>query len=124
MSAERRSLVACEFPLVRIELQEAVDRFRLHAGGLGHPFGRPSGWRAEKHRHPQTVENVDNAAHSGGFPGAGTAVEDDEPLRWIYARDGKARPALKQVNVGVRQRREKQIVYELRALAVFVERNG
>ena len=72
-----RGLVACaESPALRIELQQAMDGFRLQAGGLAEAFGGAAGGRAQQHAHALGAQGLEDTGHNGGLAHPRPASDD------------------------------------------------
>ena len=64
-------------PLRRLELQQPMNGLRLHAGGLGEPFGSPACGRRQKHLRPRLPKSRDDPQSRGGLAGARPTGQDE-----------------------------------------------
>ena len=79
VGAGDRVLGAAREALVGGVLEQSVDRRRRRARDLGQPPRRLAGGRAQAHRAPLGVQEVDERAHGHRLAGARAAGEDRQP---------------------------------------------
>ncbi len=82
---ERVRGVAVEPELLRVELQQAMDRLGLPARRLGHPLGGPARGRREQDAPALLLQDADDAVDERGLARAGAARHDEELARGSLA---------------------------------------
>ena len=80
-AGERVRLVSAEPPCCGVNFQQAVDRLRLQARGLGEPLRRPSSWSTQQALHALGTQDHQDRVHQRRLSDARSSGDDYDPVR-------------------------------------------
>ncbi len=80
-ASERVRFVPAEPPSCGVDLQQAVDRLRFQARGLGEPLRRPSGRGAQQALHALGTQDHQDRVHQRRLAHARSSRDDHDPVR-------------------------------------------